>query len=115
MLFSTALIPTSGICCHGSGMFAMAPNACLSESPRMTASRRGSTSAPSLQALWTVEQRLARAEQELRIQFTRIAQLQAELDLLLAAGRRSRLEPHAMRLTFGAGPKPASGPRISSE
>jgi hypothetical protein len=37
----------------------------------------------------SVEQRLANAERELRIQFTRIAQLQAELDLLQAALRRS--------------------------
>ena len=36
-----------------------------------------------------VEQRLAGAERELRIQFSRIAQLQAELDLLRAAFRRS--------------------------
>jgi hypothetical protein len=41
------------------------------------------------QSLSTVEQRLAVAERELRIQFTRIAQLQAELDLLQAALRRS--------------------------
>ena len=46
---------------------------------------RGSTA----QSLWPVEQRLAKAERELRIQFTRIAQLQAELDLLQAALRRS--------------------------
>jgi hypothetical protein len=42
------------------------------------------------QSLWAVEQRLASAERELRIQFTRISQLQAELDLVLAALRRSR-------------------------
>jgi len=30
----------------------------------------------------SVENRLARPEQELRVQFTRIAQLQAELDVL---------------------------------
>jgi hypothetical protein len=44
-------------------------------------------------SLSTVEQRLAVAEQELRIQFTRIAQLQAELDLLQAALRRSPDDP----------------------
>jgi hypothetical protein len=41
------------------------------------------------QSLSPVEQRLASAERELRIQFTRIAQIQAELDLLQAALRRS--------------------------
>ena len=41
------------------------------------------------QSLWAVEERLACAERELRIQFTRIAQLQAEFDVLLAALRRS--------------------------
>jgi len=90
----------------------MAPNTCLPESPRMSASRRGSSSAPSLRMLWTVEQRLARAEQELRIQFTRIAQLQAELDLLLAAGRRSRLGLRAMSVGSEAGSKRGSRSRI---
>ena len=46
---------------------------------------RGSTA----RSLWAVERRLGSAERELRIQFTRIAQLQAEVDLLLAAFRRS--------------------------
>jgi hypothetical protein len=36
----------------------------------------------------SVENRLASAEQELRVQFTRIAQLQAELDLLAGTLRR---------------------------
>jgi hypothetical protein len=36
-----------------------------------------------------IEQRLEAAERELRIQFTRIAQLQAQLDLLLATLRSS--------------------------
>lgn len=40
-------------------------------------------------SLWAVEQRLDIAERELRTQFIRIAQLQAEFDLLLAALRRS--------------------------
>lgn len=40
------------------------------------------------QSLLAVEQRLVATERELRIQFTRIAQLQAELDLLTAALRR---------------------------
>jgi hypothetical protein len=39
-------------------------------------------------AMSSVEKRLASAERELRVQFTRIAQLQAELDLLLGAFRR---------------------------
>jgi hypothetical protein len=38
--------------------------------------------------MWSVEKRLASAERELRVQFTRIAQLQAELDLLVGALRR---------------------------
>ncbi|HVS33335.1 MAG TPA: hypothetical protein VMS98_18000 [Thermoanaerobaculia bacterium] len=41
------------------------------------------------QSSWAVEQRLASTERELRIQFTRIAQLQAELDMLLAALKRA--------------------------
>jgi hypothetical protein len=49
-------------------------------------------------SLWAVEQRLATAERDLRIQFTRIAQLQAELDLLLASLRRAA-DAHAMSLT----------------
>jgi flavin-binding protein dodecin len=46
--------------------------------------------------LSAVEQRLASAERELRIQFTRIAQLQAELDHVLAGRRRSSNRPLAM-------------------
>jgi hypothetical protein len=38
--------------------------------------------------MWSVEKRLASAEHELRVQFTRTAQLQAELDLLVGALRR---------------------------
>jgi len=38
--------------------------------------RRG----PATESRWTVNQRLGNAERELRIQFTRIAQLQAQLD-----------------------------------
>ena len=41
----------------------------------------------------TVNERLANAERELRVQFTRIAQLQAQLDVIVGALRRSRLEP----------------------
>lgn len=65
----------------------MTPVRFLTESPR-PASRRGSTAAPR-GGRWLIEQRLDCAERELRIQFTRIAQLQAEFDLLLAKLRRS--------------------------
>jgi len=44
---------------------------------------------PARDRLQSVEQRLATAERELRTQFTRIAQLQAQLDQLLARRRRS--------------------------
>jgi hypothetical protein len=47
--------------------------------------RRGS----AIESLWTVNQRLANAERELRVQFTRIAQLQTQLDVVLGALRRS--------------------------
>lgn len=59
-----------------------------SASPRPASGtvRRGTAK----ESLWAVNQRLANAERELRLQFTRIAQLQAQLDLLLAALRRSR-------------------------
>jgi hypothetical protein len=45
--------------------------------------------APDGQSLWAVTERLANAERELRVQFTRIAQLQAQLDVVLGALRRS--------------------------
>lgn len=65
----------------------MTPDSFLSKSPLPASS----AVRPRLhrQSLWAVEQRLAKTERELRIQFTRIAQLQAELDLVLAALRRS--------------------------
>jgi hypothetical protein len=47
--------------------------------------RRGSARASP----WTVNQRLGNAERELRVQFTRIAQLQAQLDVVLYALGRS--------------------------
>jgi flagellar capping protein FliD len=40
------------------------------------------------ESLSAVTQRLAKAEAELQVQFTRIAQLQAQLDLVLARLRR---------------------------
>jgi hypothetical protein len=42
-----------------------------------------------MDSLWAINQRLANTERELEVQFTRIAQLQAQLDVLLAALRRS--------------------------
>jgi hypothetical protein len=66
----------------------MASDRFLSVSPT-PASRARFDRRSTTQSLWPVEQRLASAERELRIQFTRIAQLQAELDLLQAALRRS--------------------------
>jgi hypothetical protein len=44
---------------------------------------------PAAPSVWAVEKRLANVEPEMRVQFTRIAQLQAELDLLSAALRDS--------------------------
>jgi hypothetical protein len=61
----------------------------LSESPPSASRtvRRGSTA----ESLWAVNQRLANAERELRVQFIRIAQLQAQLDLVMGALRRSSI------------------------
>jgi hypothetical protein len=65
----------------------------LSKSPpRVSASRLGSV--PTVPLLWVMERRIASAERELRIQFTRIAQLQAELDVLLATLRRPPVGAH---------------------
>ena len=50
--------------------------------PRPYARRK---STPTTQALAECQVRLASAERELRVQFTRIAQLQASVDFLLAA------------------------------
>lgn len=44
--------------------------------------------------LGDVNYRLAKAERELRIQFTRIAQLQAQLDVVVGALRRSPVAIH---------------------
>ena len=43
---------------------------------------RGPTG-PATESLWAVDQRLGNAERELRVQFTRMAQLQAQLDVVL--------------------------------
>ena len=67
----------------------MARDRFLSEpSPHVFPARFDRTA--TAQSLWAVEQRLATAERDLRIQFTRIAQLQAELDLLVGALRRAQ-------------------------
>jgi hypothetical protein len=77
-------------------MFIMALDRLVLASPRpglpMPFTRRSTA-----RSLWAVEQRLASAERELRIQFTRIAQLQAELDLFLGSLRREA-DAHAMSL-----------------
>jgi hypothetical protein len=58
------------------------------------------------ESLWAVSQRLAIAERELRVQFTRIAQLQAQLDLVLGALRWS---PDGAHVQFGLASKSATG------
>jgi len=73
-------------------MFTMTPDMFPSVSAPSASHTRGIRAAPTSNG--AVEQRLARAEQELRMQFTRIAQLQAELDLVLAMLRRSQKRPH---------------------
>jgi len=60
--------------------------------------RRGSAT----ESLRTVNQRLARAERELNVQFIRIAQLQAQLDLVLGALRRSSDGAHVHQTEYGA-------------
>ena len=57
----------------------------LSEPAASRTVRRGSAAG----SLWAVTQRLANVERELRTQFIRIAQLQAQLDLALGALRNS--------------------------
>jgi hypothetical protein len=61
-------------------------------SKRLSASQVRVSPAQRDRLRW-IEQRLANAEQELRTQFTRIAQLQAELDQVLAERRRSSDRP----------------------
>ena len=50
-----------------------------------SAVRRGSAIGPP----WNINERLSNAERELRVQFTRIAQLQAQLDVVLCALQNS--------------------------
>ena len=59
----------------------------LAESPRPASPRESPAVRPA--SRWLLEQRLDCAERELRIQFARIAQLQAQLDLLQATLRAS--------------------------
>jgi hypothetical protein len=73
-------------------MFTMTPDMFPSVSTPSASHTRVIRAAPTSNA--AVEQRLARAERELRLQFTRIAQLQAELDLVVATLRRSQKRPH---------------------
>jgi hypothetical protein len=48
----------------------------------------------AVESLSAVQKRLAQAEHQLEIQFTRIGQLQAQLDLMLAALQRAREGSH---------------------
>ena len=65
----------------------------LADPPRRASPRASPVVRPANR--WVLEQRLERAEQELRIQFTRIAQLQAQLDVVVGALRRSPGAMHA--------------------
>jgi hypothetical protein len=64
------------------------PRGTASAAPRAVGDR---ADAESLSA---VSNRLAEAEYQLEVQFTRIAQLQAQLDFVLAALRRVTEGPH---------------------
>ena len=72
----------------------MRRNAFALASPPL-ASRAVRPGSAATASLWSVNQRLANAERELRVQFTRIAQLQAQLDLVMGALRRSADGVHA--------------------
>ncbi len=58
-------------------------------SPSLPSAARAVQHRSPIKSLRTVNQRLANAERELHVQFTRIAQLQAQLDAVLGALRRS--------------------------
>jgi hypothetical protein len=94
----------------------MTPRRFLSGEPPVTVRPRFSHGSTA-KSLWTIEQRLASAERELCIQFTRIAQLQAELDLMLAALRHATdahaigLRVESFRVNTGVGPRPVATPR----
>ena len=87
VLFSTAEILTSGIRSPEIGEVAMPRHVFSSSSPCSTAGavRRAS----DRESLCAVTERLANAERELRVQFIRIAQLQAQLDVVSSALRHS--------------------------
>ena len=90
VLFSTAIVPPLAYARWASEVFVMPASGFLSESPPAASRtvRRGSDA----RSLWAVNQRLANIERELRTQFIRIAQLQAQVDLVLGALRDRRLE-----------------------
>jgi hypothetical protein len=67
----------------------MSRSAFVPESPARAPSVVRRSRRAAADSLWAVNERLAKAEQELRIQFIRIAQLQAQLDLLVGKARRS--------------------------
>ena len=86
--FCTAGILTSGIRLPEPEKFIMRRHELPSASPRSAsvAVRRGSAT----ESLWVLNQRLVNAERELRVQFIRIAQLQAQLDMVMSALRAAR-------------------------
>lgn len=95
MQFSTAIVVGYAYAAH---MEVSTMSVRTSESPRVVASPTTRTplaaaqpkSSAALRAnRSSIQQRLDSAEQELSIQFTRIAQLQAELDVLRARVKRS--------------------------
>src|SRR4029079_16832493 len=86
VLFSTASMLTSGIRSHRPQLFRMPPqNIPRRETPPAPRWVGDGSAEESLSA---VNKRLADAEHQLEIQFTRLAQLQVQLDLVLAAFRR---------------------------
>ena len=93
----------------------MTPSRFLSGEPPVTVRPRVSHGSTA-KSLWAIEQRLASAERELCVQFTRIAQLQAELDLMLAALRHATdahaisLRVESFRVNTGLGPRPVTTP-----
>jgi hypothetical protein len=60
----------------------------LALSPHLASSGAVRRRSPA-ESLWAVNERLDKTERELRIQFSRIAQLQAQLDVVVGALRRS--------------------------
>ena len=58
------------------------------------ATSRSAVNSFSTGSMSTVEERLAAAERELKVQFARIAQLQAQLDRVAAVFRAVPTDPH---------------------